>query len=75
MKSNERAEQVEEQARIRSNIEAVGNTSRQGQEYLKQLAELDAVINGLRDEIMTMRDTLQKRREDYRIYLESLSFE
>ncbi len=72
--AREQSEQVTEQSRVRSNIHAVGNTSRQGQEYLKRLAEIDEAIDRLTAEISKEREELQKQKKQYQGYLESLSF-
>ncbi len=72
--SRERSEQVAEQDRIRSNIHAAGNNSRQGQEYLKQLTEIDERLAGLAADITRNREELAQLQKQYQIYLESLTF-
>ncbi|HQB87663.1 MAG TPA: hypothetical protein PLJ76_01535, partial [Treponemataceae bacterium] len=72
--NRERNEQIVEQERVRSNLHAVGNSSKQGQEYLKQLTELDVLLARLAADIATGRDALQQQQQQYQRYLESLSF-
>ncbi|HOF84156.1 MAG TPA: DUF4139 domain-containing protein [Treponemataceae bacterium] len=72
--NRERNEQIVEQERVRSNLHAVGNSSRQGQEYLKQLTELDVLLARLAADIATGREALQQQQKQYQRYLESLSF-
>ncbi|GMO55822.1 MAG: DUF4139 domain-containing protein [Termitinemataceae bacterium] len=59
---------TDEQDRIRKNIEAVGNTSAKGGEYMQRLAEQDAQIDTLSERIQTQRTIAgdaQKAYDDY----------
>jgi outer membrane murein-binding lipoprotein Lpp len=59
---------INDQDRIRRNIEAAGNQTSQGQEYLKRLTSLDSEIDNLSPEIEKARNsekTAQKAFEDY----------
>lgn len=74
VRTRERNEQITEQDRVRSNIHTVGTASRQGQDYLKRLAEIDEIIDRLTEEITKDRETLLQQQKQYQGYLESLSF-
>ncbi|MDR2476258.1 MAG: DUF4139 domain-containing protein [Treponema sp.] len=65
---NRRSFLVEEQDRIRKNLEAAGSQTQQGQEYLKRLVSLDDELDRLTPEIEKFRTgakTAQKAYEDY----------
>ena len=64
----QRTRLVNEQDRIRRNLEAAGNQSPQGQEYLRTMTALDNEISGINAQIdQAARDTLNARRayDDY----------
>ncbi|GHV43898.1 hypothetical protein AGMMS49546_26860 [Spirochaetia bacterium] len=59
---------VSEQDRIRRNLEAAGNNTQQGQEYLKRMASLDADIDAQSsriDDATKAAEAAQKAYEDY----------
>jgi hypothetical protein len=59
---------VADQERIRRNLEAAGNQTQQGQEYLRRLVSLDNDIDNLAQELENARasaKTAQKAYEDY----------
>ncbi|GHV90595.1 hypothetical protein AGMMS50268_10980 [Spirochaetia bacterium] len=63
-----RAFLVSEQDRIRRNLEAAGNNTQQGQEYLKRMASLDADIDAQSsriDDATKAAEAAQKAYEDY----------
>jgi hypothetical protein len=65
---SEKTRLVSEQDRIRRNLDAAGNQSPQGQEYLRRLSSLDSDIDSLNSRIDTaLRETrnAQKEYEDY----------
>jgi hypothetical protein len=68
-----RSRLIAEQDRIRRNLEAAGNQSPQGQEYLKRLARMDGEIDELT--VAADRAVLEARaaREAYESYLTGLS--
>jgi len=64
----EKSRLVSEQDRIRRNLEAAGNQSPQGQEYLRRLSDLDKDIDSLNsriDAVMLETRNAQKEYEDY----------
>ena len=65
---SEKARLVSEQDRIRRNLEAAGNQSPQGQEYLRRLSDLDKDIDSLNSRIEAVileTRNAQKEYEDY----------
>ncbi|HHU37191.1 MAG TPA: DUF4139 domain-containing protein [Treponema sp.] len=71
----QKKDKIQEQERVRVNIHAVGNSSQQGQEYLKKLVSLDKDIDILNTEITSERKDIYQLKNQYDQYLESLSFE
>jgi hypothetical protein len=65
---------IEEQNRIRRNLEAAGNTSVQGQEYLKRLSAADTEIDALAEALKNAELNTKKAKETYEAYLLSISF-
>jgi soluble cytochrome b562 len=61
-----------EQDRIRRNLEAAGNQSPQGQEYLRRLADLDRDIDGVNSRINAAAQEVQRARKEYDDYLAGL---
>ena len=64
----EKSRLVSEQDRIRRNLEAAGNQSPQGQEYLRRLSDLDKDIDSLNsriNEVILETRNAQKEYEDY----------
>lgn len=72
---NKRENLVSEQDRIRQNVEAAGNTSSQGKEYLKRLAAADAEIDALDVKIDASSSAAKDRQNAYEAYLSGLSLE
>jgi hypothetical protein len=70
---NQRTRLVSEQDRIRRNLEAAGNQSPQGQEYLNRLASMDRDIDAVNAEITSAALRAQQTRRDYDDYLANLS--
>jgi hypothetical protein len=69
---NQRTRLFSEQDRIRRNLEAAGNQSPQGQEYLNRLASLDRDIDAINAEINNAIRHAQTTRRDYDNYLANL---
>jgi len=63
-----------EQERIRANLQAAGNASQQGKEYLKKLSDSDAAIEETDQRIEKARNALKEASSAYGAYLSSLSF-
>jgi outer membrane murein-binding lipoprotein Lpp len=63
---------IAEQDRIRRNLEAAGNTSPQGQDYLRRLAGLDSDIDALNSQISDAVREVQRARREYEDYLASI---
>ena len=59
---------IQDQDRIRKNLEAAGSQTQQGQEYLKRLVALDTDIDAVSVQLDKLRadvKTAQKAYEDY----------
>lgn len=69
-----RTAMVGEQERIRANLQAAGNASQQGKEYLKKLSDSDAAIEETDKSIEKARNALKEASSAYANYLSSLSF-
>jgi hypothetical protein len=63
---------LSEEDRTRSNIEAVGNSSAQGQNYLNRLSNLDTQIDKVNADIDTARTAVQDAQKEYDTYLSNL---
>jgi hypothetical protein len=63
-----------EQGRVRSNLEAAGNQSPQGQEYLRRLASTDAEIDALYASLDEAAAAVRRAEQELDAYLASLSF-
>jgi hypothetical protein len=63
---------IAEQDRIRRNLEAAGNTSPQGQDYLRRLASLDGEIDDLNSRITDAVREVQRSRREYEDYLAAI---
>ena len=70
---SQRTRLVTEQDRIRRNIEAVGNQSPQGQEYLSRLLSLDRDIDAINTTINNAVAAVQTARRQYDDYLANLN--
>ncbi|MDR0401365.1 MAG: hypothetical protein LBH51_10570 [Treponema sp.] len=66
--------QAAEQDRIRKNLEAAGNGTPQGQEYLRRLSNLDAEIDRLNEDLERRQEEARGARAAYESYLRGLSF-
>ncbi|GHV29316.1 hypothetical protein AGMMS4952_14870 [Spirochaetia bacterium] len=64
---------VSEQDRIRRNLEAAGNQTPQGQEYLKRLVAMDGEIDELSVQVDAVRKEAQAAQKAYEEYLAGLS--
>jgi hypothetical protein len=62
-----------EQDRIRKNIEAAGNQSTQGQEYLRRLQSLDNDIDNMAPELERLRAAVVNAQKAYEDYLNGLN--
>lgn len=63
---------INEQDRIRKNIDSVKSDSAQGKEYIKKLTELDRDIEGLNKQIETALIKIQKTQKAYGDFINSL---
>ncbi|GHV22330.1 hypothetical protein FACS189494_09000 [Spirochaetia bacterium] len=63
---------LDDETRIRANIEAAGNTSEQGILYLTRLAAIDTEIDAQTEQIDTQRAAAEKAKTDYDNYISSL---
>ena len=63
---------VSEQGRIRQNLEAAGNQSPQGQDYLKRLVQLDGDLDRLAAELEAAEQKAQGAQKAYEEYLGAL---
>jgi hypothetical protein len=64
---------ISEQERIRRNLEAAGNQTPQGQEYLKRLVAMDGEIDELSVQVDAARKDTQAAQKAYEEYLGGLS--
>jgi hypothetical protein len=69
----QRSRLVSEQDRIRRNLEAAGNQSPQGQEYLKRLSDLDKEIDNLNANIDAAIKETERTKREYDNYLATIS--
>jgi hypothetical protein len=70
---NRRTSLLAEQDRIRKNIEAAGNQSPQGQEYLRRLQSLDNDIDNMTPELERLRTAVVNAQKAYEDYLNGLN--
>ena len=70
-----RNEKIEEQDRIRKNIEAVGSDSTQGKEYVKKLVKFDEEIEDLNKKMKETVEKIQELRKNYSDFILSLKME
>jgi hypothetical protein len=70
---NQRTRLVSEQDRIRRNLEAAGNQTAQGQEYLKRMVSMDAEIDALNGSIDQANNRTQAAKKDYDSYIAGLN--
>ena len=64
---------VSEQDRIRRNLEAAGNQSPQGQDYLRRLASLDSDIDKINSDIDAAVRETQRAKREYDNYLSTIN--
>ena len=67
-----RDQQVTEQDRTRRNIEAAGNQTSQGQEYLRRMADQDTQIDSLNTQLDTALQAVQAAQKVYEDYIAGL---
>jgi len=60
---------ISDQDRVRRNLEAAGNQTPQGQEYLKRMAALDDEIDAINKQIETAVQETQRAKAEYDSYL------
>ncbi|GHV81674.1 hypothetical protein AGMMS49991_02320 [Spirochaetia bacterium] len=65
---------IAEQDRIRRNLEAAGNQTPQGQDYLRRMAAQDSEIDALNGRIETANKSVQAAQGEYDEYLGGMSF-
>jgi len=65
---------VSDQDRIRKNLEAAGNQTQQGQEYLKRLVSLDGEIDAIAQELTKANANAKSAKEAFEKYLAEISF-
>ncbi|MDR2247388.1 MAG: DUF4139 domain-containing protein [Treponema sp.] len=70
--NTQRERLIAEQDRIRRNLEAAGNQTQQGQEYLKRLLAQDAAIDDLYSRLEGAEKTAQDAQVAYDTYISSL---
>ena len=66
---------VKKQERTRKNLEAAGNQSSQGKDYLQRLIKEDADIDALEEKINEAENSLEKVKRDYENFLLELKIE
>jgi len=64
---------VSDQDRIRKNLEAAGNQTQQGQEYLRRLVSLDGEIDAIAAELQKANVSAKTAKEAYEKYLAELN--
>jgi hypothetical protein len=69
---NQRTRLVSEQDRIRRNLEAAGNGTAQGQEYLKRMVAMDAEIDTLNGRINEAAGNALTAKKNYDTYIADL---
>ncbi len=70
-----RKDRIAEQDRIRKNLEAAGNETQQGKEYLRKMGSLDADIESLVGQVDGARKALADARDEFSRYLSALTVE
>jgi len=63
---------IEKQERTRKNLEAAGNTSEQGKEYLQRLANEDKEIDALDENINESEKAIEAAKKEYENYLSGI---
>ncbi len=70
---NRKTKLVSDQDRIRRNLEAAGNTSPQGQDYLRRLTSIDSDIDKLNARIDTAENDAQNAKRQYESYVAGIN--
>ncbi|ULQ58595.1 DUF4139 domain-containing protein [Brucepastera parasyntrophica] len=70
-----RTEKISEQDRIRKNLQAAGNETQQGREYLRRMFEVDTEIDSLNTQIAAARKNVQDSKTLYDQYISGLTLE
>ncbi len=70
-----KTDKINEQSRIRQNLQAAGNDTQQGKDYLKKLTVSDNEIDALSAQIDTARKAVQDAQGSYDAYLSTLTLE
>jgi hypothetical protein len=65
----QRSRLIADQDRVRRNLEAAGNQTPQGQDYLRRMAALDDEIDGLNKQIEAAAQEAQRAKAEYDNYL------
>jgi hypothetical protein len=68
----QRTRLIAEQDRIRRNLEAAGNQSTQGQEYLRRMAVMDGEIDALNTAITDVEKNLRDAQDTFDVFLGSI---
>jgi len=66
---------LDKQERTRKNIDAAGNQSQQGKEYLQRLAREDSEIDALEEKINTAMNAIEEANKEYEKYLLGIKLE
>jgi hypothetical protein len=70
-----RARLIEDQDRIRRNLEAAGNQTQQGMEYLRRMTEMDKELDSMASRIEAARTQATDAQNAYDQYVASLSIQ
>ncbi|MDR0388983.1 MAG: DUF4139 domain-containing protein [Spirochaetaceae bacterium] len=62
-----------DQDRVRRNLEAAGNETQQGMDYLRRMTEIDREIDSLNTRIESAQTQVRESQREYEQYLSSLS--
>jgi hypothetical protein len=71
--TEQRERLISDQDRIRKNLEAAGNQTQQGQEYLKRLVSLDGEIDAIVSEIEKANAAAKSAKEAFEKYLAEIN--
>jgi hypothetical protein len=69
---NKREKLIGDQERTRKNLEAAGNQSQQGKDYLLRLVKEDAVIDSFEEKINSAENGVETAKKEYKAYLAGL---
>jgi hypothetical protein len=69
----QRSRLTADQDRIRRNLEAAGNQTQQGQEFLRRLVALDSEIDAATASLVTAQNNVRTAREAFESYLNGLN--